>query len=190
MPAGTIIDLCVYRFSTFYGDNFANNSFPILSIEFIRKDTNAIIPVTGLDTNSPILINIIGSGSSSICKYFDSTANVWKTDGVGTLGTTSNTLQCNSTHLTEFTGFSIDSNSGPTNPSNNNLYYLLLLLLIFPICLIFGVIVGFIAFTIFKIFQGRTNFLKFKFALPKKNPTEKSPITPTNTDRDMIDLGI
>jgi len=188
MPFGTIIDLCVYRFSTYYGDNFVNNSFPILNIEFIRKDTNSIIPVSGL--SSPILINVIGSGSNSICQYFDPISNTWKSDGVGSLGVNSNTLQCNSTHLTAFSGFTSNSNSGTTTTSNNNLYYLLLLLLIFPICLIFGVIVGFIAFTIFKIFQGRTNLLKFNFSLPKKTQTSESPITPTNTDRDMIDLGI
>jgi len=172
-----------YAINSFYGNNYANNTFSIVGFQVISKTNNQIIPVTS--QNPPIDIIISGTGPSSYCSYFNTITNAWQTDGVGSIDT-NNRLHCNSTHLTEFSGFSSGSSSSPTTPASNNLYYLLLLLLIFPICLIFAVIIGFIGFTIFKIFQGRGK-INLKLGL-KGEP--KTGAVPTEGQHDMIDLGI
>jgi len=179
----SLIDLIVYRYPSFYGDNYINNTFSTLGIEFIEKDNNNVIPITGLV--APIIIQITGSNqNSSSCMYFDYVTNSWVSDGIGSLGLSNGQLICNSTHLTEFSGFLMPPQ--PSEPSKL-LYLLLLLLLLVPLIAIIFVLLSFGVLVLgVSVFVGAGLLGKKIFSSKDRTTTYNV----TATDKDMVDLGI
>ncbi|XP_071499141.1 uncharacterized protein [Diadema antillarum] len=86
-------------------DDVSNRAADIISIELSNPSTGSAINVTGLSTpvtlTFPLSVSL--TGVTYDCVYWDSSASDWSTSGISTTEVDGSTMQCQSTHLTDFT---------------------------------------------------------------------------------------
>ncbi|XP_070541849.1 uncharacterized protein [Ptychodera flava] len=90
----------------------------VVSIELADPETDETLNITDLTT--PIKMNLTINSQDSTkfytCKYWDEDAAAWSTDGITTVEIDSATVECQMTHLSEFSAFSYDK---PTTVSQD-----------------------------------------------------------------------
>jgi hypothetical protein len=185
----SILDLYTIKYPASYFPYVAslsreNISTPIVSFELYNGQSGSKIAVVN---NPKILFTILSSNvaASSNCRYINEATSAWDSTGVNITTTSAGvSVVCDTTHLTDFAGFSVPSTetTTPTTPpaaAPDATAYLALLLLIIPVAvivLIVGIIgVGAVVFIVTTI---------------KKNGSEGR--TPLNTQAavGLEDLGI